>query len=304
MDDAIKARRDGFVAGLASYVMWGFFPLYFILLQTVGAMEILVHRVLWASVVMAGVITFTREWSSFWRVLSNRRSRSGLGLAALLIGVVWFFYGYGALTGRAVDVALGYFICPLVTVVLAVVIEREQLRPAQWVSAAIGASAVVVVAVGYGRFPWISCIIAVAFGLYSLVKSRVGREVKAVVGLTIESAFLLPVVGMVMAWMYAADRATFMVENSGLTDLWLVLSGPMTVLPLLLFALAAARLPLSTVGNLQYLNPALQLLAGVLILQEEMPPARWLGFGLIWLALAVLVLDASRSRAKRVKALV
>ena len=293
MDDALRSRRTGLGAGLASYVMWGFFPLYFVLLQTVEAMEILIHRVLWASVVMMGVITFRREWSSLRQVMSNRRSRNSLGLASLLIGVVWFFYGYGALTGRAVDVALGYFICPLVTVVLAVMIEREHVRTVQWFSAAIGASAVVVVTVGHGRFPWISCIIAVAFGLYSLVKSRVGREVNVKVGLTIESAFLLPVAGMAMAWMYATNQATFLAGAPDVTDLWLVLSGPMTVLPLLLFALAAARLPLSTVGSLQYLNPALQFIAGVFILKEEMPLARWLGFGLIWLALAVLVLEAS-----------
>jgi chloramphenicol-sensitive protein RarD len=304
VSEAVKDRRDGLVAGLASYVIWGFFPLYFILLRGVDPMEILLHRVLWASVVMLGVIAVARDWAALKQVLTDRRARNGLGLASLFIGVVWFFYGYGALTGRAIDVALGYFLCPLVTVVLAVTVQGERLRRAQWISAAIGAAAVVVVTIGYGRFPWISCIIAAAFGLYSLAKNRVGRGVKATVGLTVESILLLPVTAVMMVWAYATHRATFAVEGLGTTELWLMLTGPMTVLPLLLFALAASRLPLSTVGNLQYLNPALQLVAGVLVLQEEMPPARWLGFGLVWLALAVLVVDASMRRTRKVRELV
>lgn len=296
-----KDYHHGLLAGLASYVIWGFFPVYFILLRGVDPLETLVHRVIWASVVMLGVIAIAGDWSALRQVIADRSARNGLALASLLIGVVWFFYGYGALTGRAIDVALGYFMCPLITVVLAVVVDQERLRPAQWVSAVIGSSAVVVVTVGYGRFPWIACVIAVAFGLYSLAKSRVDRGVRATVGLTFETLLLLPVVAVATVWMYATGRATFAVDGLGSTELWLVLSGPLTVLPLLLFATAATRLPLSTVGNLQYLNPALQLVAGVLVLQEEMPAARWIGFGLVWLALAVLVLDASYARARRLR---
>jgi chloramphenicol-sensitive protein RarD len=304
MREAENDRRYGLAAALTTYAIWGFFPVYFVLLSAVDPLEIVVHRVLWGSVVLVGVITAARQWSSIKEVISNSRARNGLALASLLMGVVWFFYGYGALTGRAVDVALGYFVCPLVTMVLAVAVEGERLRPAQWVSAVIGVVAIIVVTVGYGRFPWISSIIAVAFALYSLAKSRVGRGVKAMVGLTVESIFMIPVVGVIMVWLYATDRAAFAVEGLGPTELWLVLSGPLTALPLLLFAIAAARLPLSLVGNLQYLNPALQLVAGVLVLQEEMPLTRLLGFGLVWLALAVLVIDASQAQTRRVRQLV
>lgn len=291
-------RRDGLVAGLASYVAWGFFPLYFVLLRGVDPAEILAHRVVWAVLALLGVVAVRREWAALRRVLEDRRAVARLALASVFIGAVWFVYGYGALTGRAVDVALGYFICPLVTVLLAVAVQGERLRPAQWASAAVGGSAVVVVTAGHGRFPWISVVVALAFGLYSLVKNRVGRDVTATVGLTVESVLLVPLSVAVAAWLYAAGRATFAVGGLGATDLWLVLSGPITVLPLLLFAAAAGRLALSMLGNLQYLNPVLQLLAGVLVLREDMPAARWAGFALVWVALGILVVDAARERRR------
>ncbi|GAA1621384.1 EamA family transporter RarD [Georgenia ruanii] len=302
--DAIETRdrRDGLAAALVSYVTWGFFPLYLILLWDVHALEIVAHRVVWAAVVMIVIVAVTRQWTALLRVLGDRDARNLLGLASLLIGVVWFFYAYGALTHRAVDVALGYFICPLVTVLLAVTVNRERLRPAQWVSAAVGLVAVVVVTVGYGTFPWISGVVAVAFGLYSLVKNRLGRGVSPTVGLTVESALLVPLAAITIVAMSLAGTATFAVGGLDVTDLYLVVSGPMTMFPLLLFAAAANRLPLSLLGNLQYLNPALQLVSAVLVLREDMPVARWIGFALVWLALGILVVDAARERRRSVAA--
>ncbi|MCG2623685.1 EamA family transporter RarD [Arthrobacter sp. I2-34] len=291
-----NVRRGGLAIGLATYAIWGFFPLYFILLRGVHPLEILIHRVLWASVVMLGGLALAGQWSSLRHAFMDRWTRRRLCLASVLIGAVWFFYGYGALTGRAVDVALGYFICPLITVTLAVLIQGERLRPTQWISVALGTSAVAVVAIGYGTFPWIACVIAISFGFYSLVKNQVGPDVNAAAGMTIESVFLLPAVGLLFVWMNTTQQTTFMVSAPDSTDLWLILSGPMTVVPLLLFAMAASRLPLSLLGNLQYLNPVLQLLAAVLFLHEAMPPARWAGFVLVWLALMCLVLDAYRVR--------
>jgi chloramphenicol-sensitive protein RarD len=293
-----KDRRDGLLAGLVSYVTWGFFPLYLILLWEVHPLEIVAHRVVWAVAVMFVIVALTRQWGALLRALSDRASRNRLGLASALIGVVWFFYAYGALTGRAVDVALGYFICPLVTILLAVVVNRERLRPAQWVSAAIGALAVVVVSVGYGKLPWISVTVALAFGLYSLVKNRVGRGVSATVGMTVESLLLVPFAAVTIVAMSLTGTATFAVDGLDATDLFLVLSGPMTMFPLLTFAAAANRLPLSLLGNLQYLNPALQLVSAVLVLQEDMPLARWIGFALVWVSLVVLVVDGARARAR------
>jgi len=293
-----KDRRDGLAAGLFSYVAWGAFPLYLVLLWDVHALEIVAQRVVWAAVAMIVIVAVTRRRTELLRVLGDRDSRNRLALASVLIGVVWFFYGYGALTGRAVDVALGYFVCPLVTVLLAVTVNRERLRPAQWVSAGIGALAVVVVTVGYGTFPWIAGAVAVAFGLYSLVKNRVGRAVSATVGLTVETLLLLPLAAVTILVMTVTGHATFAVGGLDRTDLFLVVFGPVTVFPLLLFAVAANRLPLSLLGNLQYLNPALQLVSAVLVLQEEMPLARWIGFALVWVSLVVLVVDGARVRAR------
>ncbi|MCK6210732.1 EamA family transporter RarD [Georgenia sp. EYE_87] len=293
-----KDRRDGLAAALVSYVTWGFFPLYLLLVWDVHALEVVAHRVVWAAALMLVIVAVTRQRTALLRVLADRSSRHLLGLASLLIGVVWFFYAYGALTSRAVDVALGYFVCPLVTVLLAVTVNRERLRPAQWVSAGVGAVAVLVVTLGYGSFPWISVVVAVAFGLYSLVKNRVGRGVSPSVGLTVESMLLVPLAAIVIVAMSMTGTATFAVSGLDATDLFLVLSGPMTMFPLLLFAAAANRLPLSLLGNLQYLNPALQLVSAVLVLQEDMPLARWVGFALVWVSLLVLVVDGARARAR------
>lgn len=299
----VVSRRDGLAAGLASYAMWGFFPLYFILLGGVHPLEILAQRVVWAALVMVAVIVVARQTATLRQTFQDRSARTTLVLAAALIGIVWFFYGYGALTQRSLDVALGYFVCPLVTVLLAVVLRRERLRAAQWTSAAIGTLAVVVITTGHGRFPWLSIVIAVAFGLYSYAKNSLPADLSATVGLTLESVLLVPVSVLLMVWLYGAGRATFAVDGLEATDLWLILSGPLTVLPLLLFARAASRLPLSMIGNLQYLNPALQLVAGVLVLREDMPATRWAGFALVWVALAVLVVDAAvaRRRSARVR---
>lgn len=283
---------------MASYVVWGFFPLYFVLLNETDATEVLSHRVLWAAVVLTVMIAATQQWAPVRQAIRERRSRNVLALSAVFVGLMWFFYGYGVLTERALDVALGYFMCPVVTVILAVAVQGERPTRAQWASTGIGAVAISVMTVGLGVFPWISCVIALAFGLYGLTKSRLERHVSATVGLTVETYLLLPVISGFLIWLYATDRASFAINGFGSTDFWLILSGPVTLLPLFLFAVAAARLPLSMLGNLQYLNPALQVIVGTLILQEDMPPARLIGFGLIWLALAVLIGDALIKRAR------
>lgn len=286
----------GLTTGVGSYLIWGFFPLYFILLRGVDPIEVAAHRILWAGVVLLAVVAITRTWRDVARVLRDRPNRNLLLAAAALIGVVWFVYGYGALTGRAVDVALGYFICPLVTLVLAVVANKERLGRVQVVSALLVLVGVVVVTAGYGRFPWIAVVIALSFAGYSLVKNRVSRSISATTGLAVETAFLFPVAlatAVVLTWQ---GEQSFLSEGPAWTDLWLIVSGPMTVLPLLLFSAAAQRLPLSVLGNVQYLNPALQLVSGVVILGEDMPLARWIGFALVWVALGLVVVDAALTR--------
>lgn len=291
-------QRLGLASGIASYAIWGFFPAYFVLLAGVHPLEVVVHRVIWATVSLVLCMLALSQWREVRSVLSNRRERNRLGVASFLIGLVWFFYGFGALSGRAIDVALGYFICPIVTVLLAVFVKRDQVLPAQWASIAMGAVAVAVVTVDYGEIPWISIGVAVSFALYSLVKSQVDwRQVSAIAGLTVECLQLFPLVLLIFVVMYATGDNVFLLNGLHSVEWWLILSGPLTVLPLLLFAMAATRLRLSVLGNLQYLNPALQLLTAVFILNEELSKGRLIGFVLVWLALALLLLNALRDRS-------
>lgn len=296
---APQLSTTGLSAGAASYLIWGFFPLYFVLLDGVDPLEVAAHRVIWAAVALVGVVAITRSWSGVRKTFRDAPNRRRLLLAAALIGIVWFVYGYGALTGRAVDVALGYFMCPLVTLALALVVNKERISQLQAISAGVVLAGVLVVTLGYGRFPWIAVVIAVSFGGYSLVKNRVSRSVSATTGLSVETAFLLPVAVLGAAALTLRGEHSFLAHGFAWSDLWLIISGPMTVVPLLLFGLAAQRLPLALLGNVQYLNPALQLFSGVVLLREEMPVARWIGFALVWVALALVVWDATRARRTR-----
>jgi chloramphenicol-sensitive protein RarD len=217
-----------------------------------------------------------------------------LAAAAFALSLNWGIYIYAVNSGQVVEAALGYFINPLVTVALGVAVLRERLRRTQWAAVGIGALAVAVLTVDYGRPPWIALFLALSFGCYGLVKNRVGGSVGALSGLTTETLVLGPVALAVLAWYEATGRGTFTV-NAPWQALLLASSGLVTVGPLLLFAAAARRVPLTTMGLLQYLTPMLQLLCGVLLLGEFVPPARWVGFGLVWLALVLLTADSLRA---------
>jgi chloramphenicol-sensitive protein RarD len=226
--------------------------------------------------------------------LRTPRALGLLALAAALVAVNWTTYVYGVLTDHVVDTALGYFVNPLVTVLLAVFVLGERLRRAQWVALASGAAAVVVITVGYGRLPWIALALAFSFGLYGLIKNRVGRTVPAVASLAVETLVLLPVAAGYLLVLAAQGTGAFGAHGS-----WhvvaLVSSGVVTAVPLLLFGSAARRLPLSVIGMLQYIAPTMQFLLGVLVFGEQMPPARWFGFALVWVALVVLTADGLRA---------
>ncbi|MGA4730983.1 EamA family transporter RarD [Micromonospora taraxaci] len=284
--------RLGYLYGLGAYLLWGFFPLYLRLLRPAGPLEILAHRVVWSVVFVALLLGALRN-VGFLRALVRRPwAMAGMVAAAALIAVNWGTYIYGVNSGRVVETALGYFINPLVVVLLGVTVLRERLRPAQWVALGIGASAVVVLTVDYGRLPWLALTLAFSFAGYGLVKKRLGLPPAE--GLFVESAVLaLPALGY-LAWLTARADSTFGHVSAGHTAL-LVLAGAATAIPLLMFAGAANRLPLSSLGMVQYLAPILQLGCGVLIFHEPMPPARLAGFGLVWLALIVFTTDAVRT---------
>jgi chloramphenicol-sensitive protein RarD len=294
-------QRRGYLYGLLAYCAWGFFPLYFHHLRPAGALEILTHRVLWSVVVVAVIITATRRWASIRELLSQKNKVLGLGLAAVLIAVNWFIYVYGVNTDRVVETSLGYFINPLISVLFGVLVFRERLRPAQWTAIGIGALAVVVLTVKYGRLPWIALTLAVSFASYGLVKKRVG--VAPTAGLLLESSMLaLPALGY-LTWLSSRGDSTFVSEGPAHTVL-LVLAGVVTAFPLMLFAAAANAIPMTGLGMLQYAAPILQLAVGVWIFHEPMPPARLVGFALVWLALIVFTWDAIRNarRARAAKA--
>lgn len=286
--------RTGLALGLGAYLLWGFLPLYFPLLEPAGPVEIIAHRVVWSLVFCAAVLLLTRSWRSVGPAVRDRRTLATLALASVLVGANWLVFVHGVLTGHTVDTALGYYINPLLTVAIAVVALGERLRPAQWVALGMGAVAVVVITVGAGRLPWIALALAGTFGVYGLLKNRVGRSVPALTSLAVETALLTPVAAGYLAWLAVAGTGAFGRHGTG-HALTLAASGIVTAVPLLLFGGAARRLPLSVVGMLQYVAPTLQFLVGLVVFHEQMPAARWWGFGLVWLALVVLTADGLRA---------
>ncbi|KGM11553.1 EamA family transporter RarD [Cellulomonas bogoriensis] len=292
------SARHGLGLGLAAYLLWGLLPLYFPLLEPAGAVEIIAHRIVWSLVFCLLAIALTRTWHTLAQVLRRPRTLALLAAAAVLVAINWLTFVHGVLTGHAVDAALGYYINPLLTVALAVVVLGERLRPAQWCALALGLSAVVVLSVGTGRLPWVALVLATSFALYGLIKNRVGRQVPALTSLAVETAVLAPVALTYLLMLGGAGA--FGAHGVGM-DVALAVSGVVTAVPLLLFGAAARRLPLSVLGMLQYLAPTMQLVIGVLVLTEPMPAVRWWGFALVWCALVLLSLDGVRAgrRARR-----
>lgn len=289
----------GILLAVLAYTIWGFLPLFFLLLAPANALEIVSWRIIFSLVFCGILLTITRSWHRLVALLRDRRIALTLLLAGVLILINWLVYVYATLNGEVVQAALGYFTNPILTVLLGVFVLRERLRPLQWVAIAVSAVAVVVIAINYGAFPWIAIALALSFGLYGLIKRRVGGRVDAVSGLTIETLWLAPV---------AVGQLIFVGLTTGLTighvsllqTVSMCFAGVITAVPLLLFAGAARRVPLTVIGLTQYLTPIMQLLIGVFLLHEPMPAARLIGFCIVWLALVILSIDMFRaSRAGR-----
>ncbi|WP_088318292.1 EamA family transporter RarD [Kineosporia sp. R_H_3] len=293
--------RHGAAYGMGAYLLWGIFPLYFRLLERSGAVEVVLHRILWSLLVCAVVLTAVRQWSVLRATLASARTVGVLGTAAVLLAVNWGTYIYGVNSGHVVEASLGYFINPLVTVLLGVVVLKERLRPAQWVAVGLGTVAVVVLTVDYGRPPVIALTLAVTFGMYGLLKNRVGATVGALASLSTETLLLAPLAAVGIVVLELRGQGHF-ADDAPWQALLLMTTGIVTVVPLLFFAAAARRIPLSTMGLLQYITPVLQLLCGVLVFGERMPLSRWLGFGIVWAALAVMTVDSLRTARIRSRA--
>ena len=287
---ARTAGSTGLIFAVSAYGMWGFLPLYFIFLAPTGAFEIVAWRVLFSLVFCAVLICATRAWRPLVAALRSRRIVWTMGLAGVLIFINWQTFILGTLSGHVLETALGYFINPIITVLLGVLVLHERLRAAQWAAVLISLVAVVVLSVGYGTVPWISLILAFSFGGYGLIKKRVGGHLDALTGLTLETIWLTPIAIIQLVVVSLISGLTFGTV-SPVHTIAMIGCGVITAVPLLFFAAASRRLPLTTLGLVQYLAPVLQFLAGVLILHEPMPPERWLGFALVWLALVVLTTD-------------
>ncbi|HET6549455.1 MAG TPA: EamA family transporter RarD [Solirubrobacter sp.] len=290
------AARSGFLAGLTAYLLWGLFPLYWPLLEPAGAIEILAHRIVWSVVLLVAVLALTHGFR--WARDLDRRRVVLLALAAALITVNWGAFIYGVNSGHVVETSLGDFINPLVTVALAVSVVGERLRRAQWVAVAIATVAVVVLTVAYGRPPWIALTLAFSFGFYGLVKKQIG--IGGTQSLSIETAFLFAPALLCVLWFGVSGEGAFGREGTG-HALLMASAGVVTAVPLILFGAAAIRVPLSTLGLLQYLAPIMHFAIGVGLNGEHMPPSRWVGFGLVWTAVIVFSAEAYGRQRTRLR---
>jgi chloramphenicol-sensitive protein RarD len=283
--------RIGLLNGFAAYGMWGIVPLYWPLLKPAAAAEILAHRMVWSLLFVAAALAVVRRWAWAGELLRSPRRLALVVIAAGFITVNWGVYIWAVNSGHVVEASLGYFINPLVTIAMGVLLLKERLRPVQWAAVGIGFAAVLVLTIGYGRPPWISLALAFSFATYGLVKKKIGLG--GVESLTAETAVqFLPALGYLL-WLTAHGGSTFASEGAGHAAL-LASTGVVTALPLVCFGAAAIRVPLSTLGLLQYLAPVFQFLCGVLYFGEAMPPERWAGFALVWLALVLMTADAWR----------
>lgn len=299
---APSSYRGGIALGVAAYVLWGLLPLYFVLLAPANAIEIVAWRIIWSLGFCVIALTAARGWHALARVARRPGILLTLAIAAALIFVNWQTYVIATTSGQTVEAAIGYFINPVVTIFLGVVVLRERLRRLQWLSVGISLAAIVVLCVAYRGLPWIALVLAFSFGFYGLVKKRVAGTVDAVSGLAIESAWLAPVAVVELIVVATSSGLTFGADGPGHAVL-LVLAGPVTAVPLLLFAASTRRLPLVHIGLIQYLTPLMQFLVGFVVEHESVSPARWLGLGLIWVALVTLGIDLLRSaRPGRVSA--
>jgi chloramphenicol-sensitive protein RarD len=289
-------RRVGTAAGAAAYTLWGLFPLVFHQLRSVEATEILLHRVVWSFVVVACLVLVRRDRRWYAAVRSTPNGLRNLAAAAVLIATNWLVYIWAVNHDHVVEAALGYYVNPLITVALGVWVLGEHLRGLQQVALGFGAGAVAVLTVAYGGVPWIALVLACSFAGYGFLKKAVGVE--ATTSLAVETAVLLPAALVGMALLHASGEAAFLAGSLG-RDALLVSLGVVTAVPLLLFATAAGRIPLSLLGLLQYLTPTMQLLCGVAVFHEPMPPERLIGFVLVWVALVLLGIDALRTARRR-----
>lgn len=288
--------NTGIVYATLAYVAWGLFPLYFRQVADVPSMEVVLHRTVWALVVVLGLLALRRQWTWVGVVARQPRVLGAFVLSAFLLSGNWLTYVWAVQNQHVVDASLGYFILPLVNVALGFIFLRERPRPGQWLAVAVAAAGVLWLAVQAGRLPWIALVLAVSFGVYGLLRKV--AVLGALEGLALETLILAPVAAVVLGWWVWQGKGA-LVQGPASTLGWLVLAGPLTAVPLLLFAAGARLIPMATLGILQYISPSLQLALGVWIFHEAFEPARLVGFALIWGALLVYSLEGWWRRPRK-----
>ncbi len=283
--------RTGLYYGLGAYITWGLIPIYWPLLQPASSLEILSHRVVWSLLTLFIIISFLKQWTAVFDVVKIKKTAWILLLASIFISINWGVFIWAVSHDRVVDTALGYFMNPLVSVALGLIIFKEKLRKFQWVAVIIAFFAVLYLTFAAGSFPWISLSLAFSFGFYGLVKKV--ANVPSLTSLTVETTFVAPFFIGFLIWLYSRGELSF-VQDGISHALWLASSGLATIIPLLFFGAAVIRLPLSVTGLLQYIAPILQFLVGLFIFNEIVSPAKWIGFVGIWIALSFFSVDAWR----------
>jgi chloramphenicol-sensitive protein RarD len=298
----VSEKTKGIGYGLSAYLIWGSFPLVIAMLSFADPFEIVVWRVIFGFAFGLAVILVTRKFSEYLSVFKQPKQLLWISLAAVVIYINWQVYVYAVADNHVLEASLGYFINPLVTIALATIFLKEKLNVLQWVAVGLGGVAVLILTFNYGQPPVIALTLALSFGIYGLAKNRLGGKVSALNSFTVETTLLLPL-GIVQL-VVLAGMMQIQFGYAGLApSLGLAAYGVLTAIPLLLFGAAAKRVPLSYIGFMQYLTPTLQFLLGLLVFQEPMPAARWLGFAMVWFALSILSFDALRQLRNRSKLL-
>ena len=275
---------SGVLAAAVAYCLWGLFPLYIKQIAAVPPLEIVAHRSVWCLVFMLALLAALKRFAWLREALRQPRTLAAFAASALLLSANWLVYVWAVNNDRVLDASLGYFINPLVNVMLGYLVLQERPRAGQWAAVALAAAGVLWLTLGAGQLPWVALVLAASFGLYGLLRKT--APLGAIEGLTLETLVLAPLTLTLMAWFVFSGEGRF-TQGSAAQDAWLLLAGPFTAVPLLLFAYGARRVTLATLGLLQYLGPSIQFLLGVYVYHEPFDPARLAGFGLIWAALVV-----------------
>ncbi|MGB8982280.1 MAG: EamA family transporter RarD [Anaerolineales bacterium] len=276
--------NKGILYGLGAYVLWGFFPIYWKWLHQVPALQVIGHRIGWSFILLIIFILITRQWQAFRTAALTSKTIAIYFVAAILLSVNWLVYVWGVNAGFIVETSLGYFINPLLSMLLGMIFFRERLRPVQWIPVGLAAAGVIYLTVAYGRLPWIALSLAFSFGFYGLVKKL--APLGSLYGLTLETALVFPIALAYLAFVNFTGTGSFLHEGP-LTDLLLIGTGIVTSIPLLMFASAARQIPLTMIGILQFIAPTLQFLIGVFLYHELFDRSHLIGFGLVWLALII-----------------